>query len=110
MSVTVVRYTTKPDRADENQALVEKVFAELQVERPHGLRYVTFRLADGVSFVHVAAVTTVDGGNPLGSTAAFGEFQREIADRVVAAPDVSDATVVGSYGFATDSSTAAGRS
>ena len=29
MSVVVVRYRTKPDRADENQALVEQVFAEL---------------------------------------------------------------------------------
>jgi hypothetical protein len=29
LAVTVVRCTTKPDRAAENQALVEKVFAEL---------------------------------------------------------------------------------
>ena len=55
MGVVVVRYQCKPDRADENQALVEKVFAELDANAPAGLRYASFRLADGVSFVHVAA-------------------------------------------------------
>ena len=29
MGVVVVQYTTRSDRADENQALVEEVFAEL---------------------------------------------------------------------------------
>ena len=33
MTVTVVRYRTKPERADENQALVEAVFAELRRHR-----------------------------------------------------------------------------
>ena len=65
MGVAVVRYTTKPDRADENQALIEKVFAELDAERPAGLRYASFRLADAVSFVHVAEIDTDDGSNPL---------------------------------------------
>jgi hypothetical protein len=30
----VVRYETEPDRADENQRLVEEVFAELAERRP----------------------------------------------------------------------------
>ncbi len=76
MAVTVVRYTTRPERADENQALVEKVFGELAERRPDGLRYATFRLEDGVTFVHVASVDTEDGSNPLAATAAFGAFQQ----------------------------------
>jgi hypothetical protein len=99
MSVTVVRYRTQPDRGDENQALVEKVFAELAENRPDGLRYATFRLADGVSFVHVATVDTADGTNPLTSTTAFAAFVSEIGDRCEEAPVASDATLVGSYGF-----------
>ena len=99
MSVVVVRYQARPERADENQSLVEKVFAELAQSRPDGLRYATFRLADGVSFVHVASVETADGSNPLPVTPAFVEFQRELVDRLVDGPIVSDATVVGSYGF-----------
>jgi hypothetical protein len=96
MAVVVVRYKTKPERADENQALIEKVFAELNASQPGGLRYMTFRLGDGVSFVHVA---NVDGENPLASLASFGEFQRQVADRCDEPPLVMDATVVGSYGF-----------
>ena len=99
MGVVMVRYRTKPDRADENQALVEKVFGELADAQPTGLRYATFRLADGVSFVHVAAVDTTDGTNPLSSTAAFAEFVRDVGDRCEDGPLASDATVVGSYGF-----------
>ena len=99
MSVTVVRYQTKPDRADENEQLIEKVFVELEALAPRGLRYASFRLADGVRFVHVAAVDTDDGVNPLTATSAFQEFARDIADRCEVAPVVSDATVVGSYGF-----------
>jgi hypothetical protein len=99
MPVTVVRYKTKPEHADENQALVEKVFAELDTDRPDGLRYATFRLADGVTFVHVAAVETADGTNPLTSVAAFGAFAAGVADRCAEGdgPDPSAATVVGSY-------------
>jgi hypothetical protein len=102
MAVTVVRYKTKLDRADENQALIEGVFAELDAERPEGLRYMTFRLADGVTFVHVASIETLDGTNPLAATPAFGAFQREIADRCEEGPLVMDGTVVGSYRFPTD--------
>jgi hypothetical protein len=99
MGIVVVRYSTQADKADENQGLVEKVFAELNTDRPAGLRYATFRLDDGVSFVHVASVDTDDGTNPLASTAAFAEFQRQIADRVAEGPVASKATVVGSYRF-----------
>ena len=99
MSVAVVRYQTKPDRADENQALIEKVFGELDDDAPDGLRYAAFRLADGVSFVHVASVDTDDGTNPLTATPAFAEFVRDIADRCEEGPVASDATVVGSYRF-----------
>jgi hypothetical protein len=99
MSVAVVRYRSKPDRADENQALVEKVFGELHVNAPEGLRYATFRLADGVSFVHVASIDTADGSNPLTQTPAFAEFLREIADRCDEGPVASEATVIGSYKF-----------
>jgi hypothetical protein len=101
MGVTIVRYTTKPDRADENQALIEKVFVELDAARPAGLRYASFRLADAVSFVHVAAIDTDDGTNPLTQTSAFVEFVRDIADRCEEGPLASDASLVGSYEFFT---------
>jgi hypothetical protein len=89
----VVRYRTTPEAADENQRLVEAVYAELAERRPEGLQYETFRLEDGVSFVHIAR------GNrqALGQVAAFQEFQHDLAARVEAPPDPSTATVIGSY-------------
>jgi hypothetical protein len=90
----VVRYRTKPEAAEENKRLVEAVYAELVASRPEGLRYSTFRLADGVTFVHVAHGP---GRAELGEIAAFQEFQRDIEARTDMAPDVSPATLVGSY-------------
>lgn len=95
-SIVVVRYQTKPEYAEENQRLVQDVYAELAASDPGGLRYMTFRLADGVTFVHVAITSA--GVNPLPSTTAFAEFQREISERLEAPPEVADAVLVGSYG------------
>ena len=99
MSVAIVRYRTKRDRADENRALVEKVFGELDATRPPGFRYASFRLADGVSFVHVATIDAGDGKNPSNGTAAFAEFLRGIGDRCDEPPVASGAALVGAYGF-----------
>ena len=98
MSTVVVRYKPKPDRADENQRLVEAVFAELAAANPPGLRYVTLQLADG-TFVHVAEVES--DTNPLDDTAAFAEFAKGVGDRCEPGdgPNPQPATVVGSYRF-----------
>ncbi len=96
MSVAkVVRYTTKPEHAEENESLIRKVFAELAETEPDGIRYAAFRLDDGVSFVHVAVIEGEQ--NPLASSAAFGQFQSGIGERVAQGPLAADATVVGSY-------------
>jgi hypothetical protein len=95
--IVVVRYETRPDTAGDNQSLVEGVYAELAAEHPEGLRYLTLRLADGVTFVHIAFVDGPD--NPLERSAAFAAFQQGIAERCSVPPMPSRATAVGSYGF-----------
>jgi hypothetical protein len=102
MRNVLVRYQTKPDQGDENQRLVEQVFEELHEQRPDRLRYAAFRLADGVTFVHVAFLETEDGSNPLTQTTAFPAFQRDIAARCSEPPAAQDASVVGSYRFFAD--------
>lgn len=97
MRKVLVRYKTKPEHAEENQRLVEKVFEELAATSPGGIRYATFRLADEVTFVHVASIETDDGSNPLGETAAFKEFQSQLGERCDEPPAAQDATIVGSY-------------
>ena len=99
MGAVVVRYKVKPERVAENELLVDRVYAELAERDPGGLRYATFLLADGVSFVHVASIETEDGSNPLGTIAAFADFTREIGERCDEPPVALDARIVGSYGL-----------
>lgn len=96
MSTIVVRYRPEADRTDENQQLVEAVFAELAETDPGGVRYATLRLADG-TFVHIADVQ--GDSNPLTSNAAFARFQDGIMDRCVEGegPNPQPATLVGNY-------------
>jgi hypothetical protein len=89
----VVRYRATAEAAEENQRLVEAVFAELATTRPPGLEYAVYRLADGVTFVHIAS----GDREALGRVAAFQEFQRDGDERREAAPDATSATVVGAY-------------
>ncbi|WP_037317491.1 hypothetical protein [Amycolatopsis orientalis] len=98
-SAFVVRYETTPEAADENQKLVEAVFAQLAEQRPDGLSYASFRLDDGVSFIHVGYVDGDD--NPLNASTAFQEFQREFRSRAPGGPVFSGGALVGSFGFGT---------
>jgi hypothetical protein len=95
----VVQYRTRPDAAERNQQLVERVFKELRRRRPRGLRYMVFRIEDGVGFVHVAIFDGDD--DPLAESAAFRRFQEGTAERLVGPPDVKSMTIVGSYGWYT---------
>ena len=93
---TVVRYTTRPGSADENEKLIQAVFAQLAEQTPDGLAYVAIRLDDGVSFLHVAVVE--GDNNPLTSLPAFGEFTSAISQRCTDGPTPANGTVVGAYG------------
>ncbi|HEY5696181.1 MAG TPA: hypothetical protein VIT01_01630 [Acidimicrobiales bacterium] len=97
MTTTVVRYEAKPDRADENQQLIEAVFAELEERAPEGFTYKVFRLEDGVSFIHVAIEHDVDEPDSLQDVPAFQAFVADIADRCAVAPVATGATVVGGF-------------
>lgn len=92
---SVIRYRTRPDAAEENVRLVEAVYAALAKASPRDFEYATYRLEDGVTFVHVARLPDAD--NPLARIPEFAEFQRELLDRCVEQPDPKGATVVGSY-------------
>ena len=97
MKTIMVRYKTKPDRADDNEALVRAVFAQLKTNAPAGIRYATFRLEDGVSFVHIATVDSTDD-NPLVKLPAFQAFQRELKQRCLEMPLITELSPIGSYG------------
>ena len=97
MRTIVVRYQAKPERADENQRLIEAVFAELNDREPEGFTYKVFRLEDGVSFIHVVIEHDVDEPESLQDVAAFQAFVANIADRCEILPVAMGATIVGGY-------------
>jgi hypothetical protein len=99
----MVRYKVKPDRAAENEELVRAVYDELRRTEPAGLRYATFQLDDGVSFVHLASVENEDGRSPLSAVKAFQQFQENIADRCDDAPVATELREIGSFRFFGDS-------
>ena len=97
MKTIVVRYQAKPERADENQQLIEAVFAELDERQPEGFTYRVFRLVDGVSFIHVVIEHDIDDADSLQAIPAFQAFVAGIADRCDVPPVATGATIVGEY-------------
>ena len=94
MPHVMVQYRVHPDRVAENEELVRAVYDELATSQPEGLHYATFKLPDGVSFVHVAQH---DEPNPLRSVAAFQRFQEDIQARCAEPPVATPLDEVGSY-------------
>ena len=97
MKTTVVRYQAKPERADENQKLIEAVFADLEDRQPKGFTYKVLRLEDGVSFIHTVVEHDVDNPDSLQGVPAFQAFVSTVAERCDVQPVAMGATTVGDY-------------
>lgn len=95
----MVRYKVKPEHAAENKRLVQAVFEALKQKRPAGLRYATFCLPDGVSFVHIVSHEEADGSNTLTSLPQFKAFSQGVSARCDEPPVRVELEEVGSYGF-----------
>jgi hypothetical protein len=98
--VTLVRYTTQPDRTPENEALSRAVFAELRSAAPANVAYALFR--DGNEFLHLFVNMEGDASDPLTELPAFKEFSKNIKERCEVPPQPTRITtqLVESYGFA----------
>jgi hypothetical protein len=96
MRKVMVKYTVKPDRASENEQYIRTVFEALEREKPAGLRYASFKLPDGVSFVHIAMHNGM-GDSPLTSLPEFKAFTAGIKDRCDVFPETTVLGEIGSY-------------
>ena len=99
MKRVIVRYKVKPVAVAENEELVRAVYEELQQTQPAGMRYATFKLDDGVSFVHINFNDDTD--DVLTGLTSFKAFQQGIGERCDEAPKVSVLSEIGSYRFET---------
>ena len=97
MKRLMVRYRVYADRAEENENYIRNVFEQLKAEAPQGIRYASFKLNDGVSFVHIASIETNDESNPLADLSNFKKFAADIKERCEELPVAEDLNEVGSY-------------
>jgi hypothetical protein len=97
--ITLVRYTAKPERAQQNEALSRSVFKELERVRPKGVAYALFRQGD--DFVHLFVNLRGEESAPVTELASFKAFEAEAKERFTAAPEVLrlEPALVASYGF-----------
>ena len=97
MSATMVKYRVKPGRSQENADLIRAVYAELDEGGFPHIRYSTWMLEDGVTFVHVAAVDGEEKA-PLSDIPAFKKFREGLHDRCETEPEFTQLTTkIGSY-------------
>lgn len=96
--VTLVRYTTQPERADENETLSRAVFRELRSTAPNGVLYALFR--DGNDFVHLFVNLNGEDSDAVTELPSFKAFAKDSGARHQAAPEVLrlGARLVDSYG------------
>ena len=93
----MVRYKVEPEQAAKNEELVRAVYDELDRTRPSGIRYATFQLDAGVSFIHLASHETEDRTNPLTELQAFQQFQENIRERCDEPPVLAELREIGSF-------------
>lgn len=96
MSHTIVTYTVKPGREQENATLVRAVFEELAQSWPPGFRYAVFQLPDSRQFVHLY---TNEGDAPgaLQQLASFQAFVAGAADRHEQPATFTEPELIGAY-------------
>ena len=97
--LTMVRYTVKPEAAEENVRLSRAVFDEVRTNQPADIAYGLFRQGD--EFFHVFLNMAEDCSDAVTALPSFKAFEADMAARVLAAPAVSRVAAerIDSYGL-----------
>jgi len=104
MQQVMVRYKVKPERVEENEALIRAVYEELHDVSPAGFRYATYKLDDGVTFIHIAITEAeaAEDGRVLQSLKAFQAFRKDLEDRAQDGPVSTVLDPIGAFRLAGD--------
>jgi hypothetical protein len=98
MSVLMIRAKADSAHVTDLEAAVKGVFAALDREQPQGIRYMSCRLNDGLTYV---ILLELDEGvdNPLPGLPEFRAFQEGLRQWIAEPPISEPVTVIGSYRF-----------
>ena len=97
MTRLMVRYKVRPEEVAANEQAIEGVFAQLWERSLPGIRYATFKLEDGVSFVHIFSGEADGDRAALRELPAFKTFSEGVRARCEEQPVVTQLDEVGSY-------------
>ena len=90
----MIRYKVKRDELERELELLGAIYEELEATQPDGLRYATFQLEDGVSFVEF--VETDDPGR-FSQLATFRAYRATLDERCDEPPTVTELHEVASF-------------
>ena len=97
MKIVKVTYTTKPEYAEQNQANIKAVMADLQKLNYPGINYNSCLGADGKTFTHTAFFKSEEDEKLLLQLPSFKHFQEQLkASGPEAPPKQELLTLVGS--------------
>lgn len=96
MKIVRVQYTVKPEYVEQNRKNIQAVMADLQANPIEGLRYTTFQLPDGNSFMHLNLSTSAEALAQFRERASFQTFRTALkASEPLSPPKAEDLTLVG---------------
>ena len=78
MKIIRVTYTTRAEYAEQNQANIKTVMADLQQLNRPGINYNACLSPDGKTFTHLAFMNTDDDNKALLELPSFIRFQQEL--------------------------------
>ncbi|PSL42895.1 hypothetical protein CLV51_110112 [Chitinophaga niastensis] len=95
MKKVIVHYKVKAEKVQQNDELSREILQELHASQPVDFQYSIYKLADGVSYMHIAHF--MEDNNPLLTLPAFKKFQLSIKERCDEAPVVTVMEGIGFY-------------
>lgn len=98
MNLQMARFKVKPESVVEFEAAATRIFEALQQTVPAGVRYISCRLSDGVTY---QALLKLDDGveNPLPELPEGKAFLDNLRNWIAEPPIRDQLTVIGSYRF-----------
>jgi quinol monooxygenase YgiN len=97
MKAVKVQYTVRAEYAETNKANIHQVMADLRELANPGIRYSSFVLEDGKTFVHFGVYTDQEALDVVNNLPSFQSFREQLkASGPEAPPKGDDLTLVGS--------------
>ena len=98
MKQTMVRYKVSAGKTEENEQLVRNVYRQLEEEQLAGFQYMTLKLQDGQTFVHIAFAASEEINAAFTALPAFQQFRENIKERCEELPVAGSITLIGAFG------------